>query len=136
MTLPIDSSSFVTSVPLSDQYQEILPDGAWVRGMTPLFNIFGLVALVGGAIYSAFLFWRKKTLINRMWGNILIATGALVIAFASTLTRFGEGDYLYAGELVSAAFMFSGFLVATRRAPQPGPAWNPTLADAPAGGAE
>ncbi|MDP7619584.1 MAG: hypothetical protein QF652_05000 [Dehalococcoidia bacterium] len=136
MTLPIDGSGFVTSLPLSDQYQQILPDGAWVRLMTPLFNIFGLIALVGGAIYSAFLFWRKKTLLNRMWGNVLIATGALVIAFASTLTRFGIGDYLYVGELVSAALMFSGFLVATHRAPEGVSTRNPTPAGAPTGGSE
>jgi hypothetical protein len=92
--------------------------------------------LVGGAIYSAFLFWRKKTLLNRMWGNVLIATGALVIAFASTLTRFGIGDYLYVGELVSAALMFSGFLVATRRAPEGVSTRNPTPAGAPTGGSE
>ena len=86
-----------------------------VKG-TERLPIFGLIALVGGAIYSAFLFWRKKTLLNRMWGNMLIATWALVITFASTLTRFGVGDYLYIGELVSAR--------------------KSTLAEAPAGGSE
>ncbi len=114
MTVPIDGSGFDPSMPLSGQYKEIMADGAWVRGLTPIFNIFGVVALVGGAIYSAYLFWRKKTLINRMWGNMLIAAGALVIASASTLTRFGDGEYLYAGEIVAGALMFSGFLVATR----------------------
>jgi hypothetical protein len=99
MALPIDSTGFVTTLPLSDQYRQILPNGAWVRGMTPLFNIFGLIALAGGAIYSAYLFWRKKTLINRIWRNILIASGALVIAFAITFTRFREGDYLYCGRV-------------------------------------
>lgn len=115
LNIPINGSGFDTSLPLSDQYREVLPEGAWFRLMTPIFNIFGLLALVGGAIYSAWLFWRKKTLLSRMWGNILIAAGALIIGFASSLTRMGIGDFLYLGEFISAVLMFSGFLVATQR---------------------
>ena len=37
----------------------------------------GTLTLVGGTIYAAFLFWRKKVLVNRLYGNILIAAGAL-----------------------------------------------------------
>ena len=135
MTMPVDGAGFETSVPLSGQYKEILADGAWVRAMTPAFNIFGVVALVGGAVYSAYLFWRKKTLINRMWGNMLIAAGALVIASASTLTRFGGGEYLYVGEMVAGALMFSGFLVATRWSARSEEARGASLAQVPASGA-
>ncbi len=31
-----------------------------VRLMTPFFNTFGTLALVGGAIYSAWVFWRRQ----------------------------------------------------------------------------
>jgi hypothetical protein len=103
---------------LAEQYREIMPKGAWVRAMTPFFNIYGLIAIVGGAVYSAWLFWRKRALPNRMWGNILIAAGALVIALAGTLTRLGIGDFLYVGELVAASLMFTGFRLASRPAPQ------------------
>lgn len=97
--------------------QGLLPLGAPVRLTTPFFNIYGLIALVGGAIYSAWLFWRKRVFPNRVIGNILIATGALLIGFASTLTRLGIGDYLYLGELLAAVLMFIGFLQATAHSP-------------------
>lgn len=35
-----------------------------VRILTPFFNLYGVFMLVGGAIYSAFLFWRKRVLLN------------------------------------------------------------------------
>jgi len=47
-----------------------MPQG--VRFMTPLFNTFGTVSLVGGAIYSAWVFWRRKSwshLTSRGWNS-------------------------------------------------------------------
>ncbi|RMG99690.1 MAG: hypothetical protein D6706_05160 [Chloroflexi bacterium] len=116
----LDASQFTTAQPVSEQYRTIMPsveDGAYVRLTTPFFNIYGLFTLVGGAIWSAWLFWRKRVLPNRVVGNVLIATGALSIGLASTLTRLGYGGYLYLGELVAAVLMFAGFLVAAK--PQP-----------------
>lgn len=95
----------------------ILPLGTPVRLTTPFFNIYGLLTLVGGAIYSAYLFWRKRVMPNRVIANVLIAAGALLIGFASTLTRLGYGEYLYLGELLSAILMFAGFQLAAK--PQP-----------------
>lgn len=96
----------------------LLPLGTAVRLTTPFFNIYGLFTLVGGAIWSAFLFWRKRVLPNRVIANVLIAAGALLIGFASTLTRLGYGQYLYLGELLSAILMFIGFLIASRPEPE------------------
>ena len=116
-TTPLNPARFNTREPLSTQYREILPPGATVRKLTPLFNIYGLITLVGGALYSAWLLYRKEIVPNRVIGNILIAGGALAIGFASTLVRLGLGDYLYLGELAAAILMFAGFLLATARAP-------------------
>lgn len=85
------------------------------RLITPITNIYGTVALVGGAIYSAWIFWRKRVLQNRVIGNILIAVGALSPAWGGTLARLGQPAYLYASELVGAILMFSGFLRATQQ---------------------
>jgi hypothetical protein len=93
LTTPLDASKFSPSLPLSDQYRFIMPQGAPVRLTTIPFNIYGLVTLVGGALYSAFLFWRKRVLPNRVIGNVFIAVGALSIALASTLARLGFGGY-------------------------------------------
>lgn len=143
----LDTAVFTTDKPISEQYgtkalepgttppvgaqtttttyrgQEVtavrglLPLGSPVRLTTPFFNIYGLLTLVGGAIYSAFLFWRKRVMPNRVIANVLIAAGALSIGFASTLTRLGYGQFLYLGELISAIMMFIGFRAAAR--PQP-----------------
>lgn len=117
VTTPLDASHFQVGTPVSVQYREIMPSGTPVRLTTPFFNVYGLVMLVGGALYSAFLFWRKRVLPNRVIGNVLIAVGALSIGFASSLTRLGYGQYLYIGELAAAILMYSGFLMAA--APRP-----------------
>lgn len=116
LTTPLDASKFSTSLPLSEQYRSIMPPGAPVRLTTPFFNIYGLITLVGGALYSAFLFWRKRVLPNRVIGNVLIAAGALSIGAASTLTRLGLGGYLYLGELAAAILMYTGFILASQPA--------------------
>jgi hypothetical protein len=103
----------------------LLPLGASVRLTTPFFNIYGLLTLVGGALYSAYLFWRKRVLPNRVAGNILIAAGALLIGTASTLTRLGYGQFLYLGELLSAVLMFIGFRFAARPQPEEAPSAIP-----------
>ncbi len=111
----LNPAGFTTQLPISEQYREIMPtvrDGAFIRLTTPFFNIYGLLTLVGGALWSAWLFLRKMVLPNRVIGNVLIAAGALSIGLASTLTRLGYGSYLYLGELVAALLMFAGFLMA------------------------
>lgn len=108
----------------------LLPLGTPVRLTTPFFNIYGLFTLVGGAIYSAYLFWRKRIMPNRVVANVLIAAGALAIGSASTLTRLGYGEYLYLGELLSAILMFVGFRMAAKPQPEEVPAHNPIAASA------
>jgi hypothetical protein len=129
----LDVSSFTPTLPVSDQYRNIMPaiaDGATVRLATPFFNIYGLLTLVGGALWSAFLFWRKRVMPNRVVGNVLIAAGALSIGAASTLTRLGYGDLLYLGELFAVILMFIGFQVAAR--PEPSETMAPVAAVEPA----
>ncbi len=85
-----------------------------VRVLTPFFNLYGLVMLVGGAVWSAWLFWRKRVLLNRVTGNILIALGALAPGFGGAFQRAGMPYTLYIGEFLGAVLMFIGFLYATR----------------------
>jgi hypothetical protein len=70
--------------------------------------------LVGGALYSAFVYWRQRIFANRMIGNILIAAGAMAPAFGGTLQRSGMPVALYVGEFVGAVLMFVGFLYTVR----------------------
>lgn len=110
---PVNSVVYEVSRPVSEQYKEIMTRSGMTILLTILLNIFGTIALVGGAIYSAFLFWRKRILANRMYGNILIAAGALSPALGGTFLRTGLVDFLYLSELVGAILMFVGFILAT-----------------------
>lgn len=86
-----------------------MPQG--VRLMTPFFNTFGTVALVGGALYSAWVFWRRRIMPHRVVSNILIAVGAILPAFGGTLMRFGGPlNLFYLFELLGIIIIFTGFL--------------------------
>lgn len=98
---------------ISEQYKDILTRSGGIILLTILLNIYGTLGLVGGAVYSAFLFWRKKVLASRMFGNIFIAVGALSPAMAGTLVKSGIVDALYISELVGAILMFIGFILST-----------------------
>lgn len=81
-----------------------------VRSLTPLFNSYGTLTLVGGAIYSAFIFWRKRIMAHRAIGNLLIATGAIFPAFGGAFSRFGISGALYISELLGAILLLVGFI--------------------------
>lgn len=146
---PLDPSHYDPARPVSDQYSTkeigpndkvpagavtaqityqgkqitvvpgLVPLGAPLRLTTPIFNIYGSIALIGGALYSVWQFWRRRQTGNLMIGNLLIAAGAMSIASASTLTRLGLGDYLFVGEFTAAVIMFAGFVVTSRRDTRP-----------------
>lgn len=84
-----------------------------VRSLTPFFNLYGTVTLVGGAAYSAWIFWRKRVLLHRSIGNILIAVGAILPAFGGTFSRMGFSGALYLSEFLGAILIFIGFVRAT-----------------------
>ncbi|MBN1579848.1 MAG: hypothetical protein JXA89_04035 [Anaerolineae bacterium] len=73
----------------------------------------GTVTLVGGATWSSWLFWRKRVLLHRTIGNILITVWAMLPAFGGTFSCFGVPAALYLGELFGAVLMFAGFIRAT-----------------------
>lgn len=114
----LGADTFTASKTLSDQYRQIFPEKARVRLLTPFFNTYGVITLVGGAIYSAFLFWRKRVLPNRVLGNTFIALGALSPAIGGTLARLGTTGFLYGSELIGAIVMFVGFQLAVSKKPE------------------
>jgi hypothetical protein len=87
---------------------------AGVRLLTPFFNTFGTFALVGGALYSAWVLWRRRILPHRVTANFLIAGGTLFIAFTGAIAKMGTPEFLYAGELIGSLVIFVGFLESRR----------------------
>jgi hypothetical protein len=109
----LDPSLMTTSVHTGSELSGHAIVTPGVRILTPFFNLYGTVTLVGGAAWSAWLFWRKRILLHRTIGNILIAVGAMAPAFGGTFSRFGLSGALYLGELLGAVLMFAGFIRAT-----------------------
>ena len=123
--VPTTSASYDIVRPASEQYRQIFSSKgflAYLLAPTIILNLYGTITLVGGAVYSAFLFWRKRILINRMFGNILIAAGALAPAMGGTFLRAGLTDMLYLSEFLGVGLMFIGFMMATSTRSEPAPA--------------
>jgi hypothetical protein len=107
------ASSYDVTQAISSQYKDILTRGSLTILLTILLNIYGTLTLVGGAIYSAIIFFRKHVLVNRMIGNVLIAIGAMAPAMAGSFVKIGLVDGLYLSELVGVVLMYIGFIQAT-----------------------
>jgi hypothetical protein len=111
------AANYNPAQPLSGQYQDILTRSGVIMLLTILLNIYGTFTLVGGAVYSAAIFWRKRVLFNRMVGNILIAAGAMLPAMGGTFLKMGLPDFLYLSEFLGVILMYIGFIQATVSAP-------------------
>jgi hypothetical protein len=107
------AASYNVTMAISSQYKDILTRGGLTIALTILLNIYGTLTLVGGAIYSAIIFWRKRVLLNRMIGNVLIAIGAIAPAMAGSFVKMGMVDALYLSELIGVVLMYIGFIQAT-----------------------
>ncbi|OGO64733.1 MAG: hypothetical protein A2Z45_00990 [Chloroflexi bacterium RBG_19FT_COMBO_55_16] len=117
LAAPVGPVAYNLNEPASAQYKEILVRSGAITFFTILLNINGTLTLVGGAIYSAYIFWRKHVLADRMIGNILIAVGAMMPAMGGTFIRAGLADWLYLSEFLGAVIMYVGFLRATASQP-------------------
>ncbi|GAB1420432.1 hypothetical protein MASR2M15_05300 [Anaerolineales bacterium] len=95
--------------------QGIMPGSArgTVRFFSPIMNIWGTLLLVGGALYSSWMFSKKAILRQRVIGNWFIAAGGLLPALSGAFIRIGIPSFKYFGEMAGAALIFIGFLYAT-----------------------
>jgi hypothetical protein len=110
---PLDPTAMGSSLHTGSELSGKAIISGGVRTLTPFFNLYGTILLVGGAAYSAWIFWRKRILLHRVIGNVLIAMGALLPAFGGSFSRLGISGALYISELLGAILLFLGFLRAT-----------------------
>jgi hypothetical protein len=108
-----------------------------VRGLAALLNAAGTLVLIGGSGWSAWKFWRDRAGIDRVVCNVLLTTGALVVAAGLTAARLrsdaaGGLSALGGYEAVGIAIMFAGFL-SLGRVGRPAPAAGTTAPSAGAG---
>ena len=79
--------------------------------LAPILNIAGAGVLIGGALWTAWVFWRKHLLGYRVVSNVLIAAGALISSSGTGLVRLGVTSGFFLGQLIGVAFILAGFLV-------------------------
>jgi hypothetical protein len=79
--------------------------------LAPIMNIGGAAFLFGGAVWTAWVFWRKRVMPYRVLSNVLIAIGALAPSILTGLIRLGFTSGFFLGQLIGVAFILAGFLV-------------------------
>ena len=94
-----------------------------------ILNTFGTIAFAGGALWSAFQFWRTRTQGDRVLATVLIGVGGLIAAGAHSLGVVSGIELFRISELVALIVIFIGFLLSTpssQKNTAPAPASNPT----------
>jgi hypothetical protein len=109
------ASAFVASTPvLTDAVEQHRLSGAvmewqWVRLFSPLVNLYAVVFLIGGAIWSAWRYWRQGGAPSRVSGNVLIAIGAILPGIGGSYARAGYVEVLYVTELIGLLLIWAGY---------------------------
>jgi hypothetical protein len=88
------------------------PDGSSPRILAAIGSGVGSLVLIGGALWSAWVFLRKRHNGRRALSNIVIAVGVFIVAFGGTVTFTGAHGVLEYTNLVGLCVMFAGFLIA------------------------
>ncbi len=117
MTYIAIAATFVLTTPIILEVVEpnrlsgAVMEWAWVRLFSPLVNLYALVFLVGGAIWSAWTYWKIGDASSRVLGNVYIAFGALLPGIGGSFARAGVVEVLYVTELIGLLFIWAGFRV-------------------------
>lgn len=81
----------------------------WVRLLSPLVNLYAVVFLIGGAVWSAWRYWRRGGAPSRVSGNVLIAVGAILPGVGGSFARAGQVEVLYVTELIGLLLIWAGY---------------------------
>jgi hypothetical protein len=87
------------------------PNGSLARILAGVGSGLGSIVLVGGALWSASIFLRKRHNGRRAIANVIIAVGVLIVAAGGTATFTGASGVLELANLVGLSVMFAGFLL-------------------------
>ena len=83
----------------------------WVRLFSPLINTYAFIFLVGGAVWSAWYYWRGERADARVLGNLLIAAGAILPGIGGGFSRAGQTEVLYVAEFIGIILIYLGYRV-------------------------
>jgi drug/metabolite transporter (DMT)-like permease len=113
LTAGINHAQLVVAASQVGPGTKALEPGPW-KAMVAILNIFGSIAVIGGAIYSAWRTHRRQAPLNFLYANVLIAVGTFLAAAAGSAADQGAfpGSFWV---LLALGFvvLFCGFLLAT-----------------------
>jgi hypothetical protein len=88
------------------------PEGSLPRLLAAIGSGVGALVLVVGALWSAWIFLRRRHNGRRAIANVIIAAGVFVIAYGGTTTLFtGAAGLVEITNLIGLSVMFAGFLL-------------------------
>ena len=87
------------------------PDGSLPRILAAIGSGVGSLILIGGALWSAWVFFRRRHQGRRALANAIIAVGVLIVAAGGTATFTGASGLVEVTNLVGVSVMFAGFLL-------------------------
>jgi hypothetical protein len=88
------------------------PDGSLPRILAGIGSGLGSLVLIGGALWSAWVFFRRRNQGRRALANAIIAIGVFIAAAGGTVAFTGASGVLEVTNLLGVAVMFVGFLLA------------------------
>ena len=88
------------------------PDGSLPRILAAIGSGVGSLVLIGGALWSAWVFFRRRNQGRRALANAIIAVGVFVVAAGGTVAFTGASGILELTNLIGVSVMFVGFLLA------------------------
>lgn len=83
----------------------------FIRYITPFINLYAFAFLVGGAIYSAYIYAQDRNFKHRFWGNVLIAIGGFLPGIGGSSAKAGHVEVLYVTEFIGLCFIFAGYYI-------------------------
>jgi uncharacterized membrane protein HdeD (DUF308 family) len=87
------------------------PDGSLPRILAAIGSGVGSLVLIGGAVWSAWVFFRQRNQGRRALANAVIAIGVFIVAAGGTVAFTGASGILELTNLVGVSVMFVGFLL-------------------------
>jgi len=88
------------------------PDGSLPRILAGIGSGVGSLVLIGGALWSAWVFVRRRNQGRRALANAVIAVGVFIAAAGGTVAFTGASGILELTNLIGVSVMFVGFLLA------------------------
>ena len=88
------------------------PDGSLPRILAAIGSGVGSLVLIGGALWSAWVFLRRRDQGRRALANAIIAGGVFIAAAGGTVAFTGASGILELTNLIGVSVMFVGFLLA------------------------